>query len=141
MYHSMARIDRLEHWASLLERSDVTRVTPFRDVELLPPATREALRTSNSPLDIAYRDPVLRRAGLSSDRYGDGASFFELSSRQAHRVLCSCGYFGPVRGTEVARRVRAIAARARLRQWAGEAVPSFARWLIPAGTPLAGHSG
>ena len=127
--YEMSRSDRLERWALVLERSESEYVAPFRDVELVPPADRPALRMANSPVEIAHRDPVLQRAGLSGDRYGDGAEFFGLTRRQAHRVLCSCGYFGSVRGTDVAQRVRAIASRQRLRAWLGDAVPSFARWI------------
>lgn len=129
MIEPMSRYDRLERWASVLEGSAMP-LTPFRDVELLPVQQRVELRTSNSPLALAYDDPVLRRAGLASDRFGDGAAFFGLSRFQAHRVLCSCGYVGTMRATEVARRVRAIAARERLRRlWPVNPLPALARWL------------
>src|SRR6266513_1300922 len=128
----MSRYDRLERWATLLERSPASGLTPFRDVEFLSSAARTGLQTANSPLAFAYADPVLRRAGLGSDRFGDGAVFFGLSRYQAHRVLCSCGYVGTMRATEVARRIRAIAARERLRRlWSERLRPAFARWLFP----------
>ena len=126
----MSRYDRLERWASLLEGSPSSRLTPFRDVEFLPAAERAELQVANSPLAIAYADPVLRRAGLGSDRFGDGAAFFGLSRFQAHRVLCSCGYIGTMRAAEVARRVRGIAARERLRRlWPEIVRPAFAHWV------------
>src|ERR1700760_4637255 len=114
MLTGMSRDERLERWAVLLERADIEKVKPFRDVEFFAPLTRDALRKKGSALDIAFCDPMLRRDGLESDRYGDGAAFFGLSTHQAHRVLCSCGYFRTVRGSEVARRIRAIATRARM---------------------------
>jgi len=79
---------------------------------------------------VAYRDPLLRQSGLGSDRFGDGIDFFGLSRRQAHRVMCSCGYLGTMRATEVARRIRKLAApeRRRARLWPGNPVPAFARW-------------
>ena len=102
---------------------------------MVPAAARAALQTANSPLAIAWADPILRRAGLDSDRFGDGSAFFGLSRFQAHRVLCSCGYVGPMRAAEVARRIRAIAARERLRRlWPEKLRPAFARWL-PAWQP------
>ena len=131
MIQTMSRQDRLERWAILLEREGVT-LAPFRDVEFLPESERAAQRIANSPLALACADPVLRRAGLSSDRFGEGTEFFELSRYQAHRVLCSCGYIGVMRGTEVARRIRAIAARERLRRlWPANPLPALARWLLP----------
>lgn len=130
MIDAMTRHDRLERWATVLERSAPQNLTPFRDVEFMPAALRTELQAANSPLAIAYQDPVLRRAGLESDRFGDGAAFFGLSRYQAHRVLCSCGYFGAMRATEVARRIRGLAARERLRGlWPSNPLTAFARWL------------
>ena len=54
---------------------------------------------------------MLRRAGLGSDRFGDGETFFGLSRDQSHRILCSCGYFGAMRAIDVADRIRSVAAR------------------------------
>jgi hypothetical protein len=130
MDYAMSRRDRLERWATVLENSESSNLTPFRDVEFLPPPARAILRAANSPLALAYEDPALRRAGLGSDRFGDGAAFFGLSRYQAHRVLCSCGYFGTMRAAEVARRIRWLAARERLREvLVKNPVPAFARWL------------
>ena len=135
MEYSMTRRDRLERWAVVLEDAKLANLTPFRDVELLPPGEREGLRAANSPLSLAYNDPALRRAGLGSDRFGDGAAFFGLSRHQAHRVLCSCGYFGTMRAGEVARRIRALAARERLRELlSNNPLPAFARRVF-AGRP------
>ena len=131
MIETMSRQDRLERWAMLLEREGVA-LAPFRDVEFLQEGERALLRNANSPLSVAYADPVLRRAGLPTDRFGDGVEFFGLSRYQAHRVLCSCGYIGVMRGTEVARRIRAIAARERLRRlWPANPLPALACWLLP----------
>ena len=127
---SMSRYDRLERWATLLERAPASSLRPFCGVEFLPAAERGELQTANSPLAVAYADPVLRRAGLDSDRFGDGSAFFGLTWFQAHRVLCSCGYISPMRSAEVARRIRRIAARERLRRlWPEVVRPAFARWL------------
>ena len=130
MLETMSRCERLERWASVLDAVETPVLSPFREVEFLSDDARRDLRVANSPLAIAYRDPVLRRAGLSGERYGEGAAFFGLSRFQAHRVLCSCGYFGPMRATEVARRLRAIAARERLRRLLPSLnpLPVLARW-------------
>ena len=126
----MSRRDRLERWATLLESAPASRLRPFCGVEFLPAAESAELQVTNSPLAIAYSDTMLRRAGLGSDRFGDGAAFFGLTRFQAHRVLCSCGYIGTMRAAEVARRIRGIAARERLRRlWPEIVRPAFARWL------------
>jgi hypothetical protein len=141
MSETMSRNMRLERWAMLLARSEM-RLTPFRDVEFMSATALEALRVPNSPLEIAWRDPVLRRAGLGSDRFADGTAFFRLSRFQAHRVLCSCGYVGHMRPTEVARRVRAIALRERLFNWRpGNPLPALARHFGATAGPLAGQRG
>ncbi|MGE5271349.1 MAG: hypothetical protein ACM3JG_16935 [Thiohalocapsa sp.] len=130
MTETMSRYDRLQRWADVLQQRTALNLTPFRDVEWLPRSERDGVRTANSPLALAYQDPVLRRAGLESDRFGDGAAFFGLSRGQAHRILCSCGYFGTMRSTEVARRIRSLAARERLRLlWPDRLQPALARWL------------
>src|SRR4051794_11483299 len=130
MNQAMSRREKLERWAEVLEQLPAERLTPFRDVEFLRPAARLGLQTANSPLAAAYQDPVLRRAGLPSDRFGDGGEFFELSTHQAHRILCSCGYFGVMRASEVARRVRSLAMRQRLKDFFSESpLPAIARWL------------
>lgn len=142
MTEAMSRDERLDRWAVLLEQSEMANLTPFRDVEFMGAAARGELRTSNSPLEVAWRDPVLRRAGLASDRFGDGEAFFGLSRYQAHRVLCSCGYFGRMRAREVARRVRGIAMRERLLRWRpANPLPAFARRLAAAFRPLASQRG
>lgn len=135
MDYGMSRLERLERWATLMEEADGRPLTPLLDIEFVAPSERPVLRSSSSPLALAYEDPVLRREGLGSDRFGDGSDFFGLSTRQAHRVLCSCGYLGTMRGTEVARRIRLIAARERLRQrlrgaWGTNPLPAFGRWFV-----------
>lgn len=143
MTNTMTRSERLERWADVLEQAAPTVLQPFRDVEFLAPGVRAELRQANSPLEIAYRDPVLRREGLDGDRFGAGARFFGLSSYQAHRLLCGCHYLGKMQADEVARRIRAIAWRRRLRErlTAGNPLPAFARWLAGYFAPTAQQGG
>ena len=118
---------RLQRFATVLAQHDGV-VTLFSRIEYMPEQERRPLRVDNSPLEIAYRDPLLRAQGLASDRLGDGIAFFDLSSGEAHRLLCDCHYAGWVTGGMVAERSRSIADRvsfgemctklgARLRQW------------------------
>lgn len=86
----MTRQERLERWISLLERDPTLRLNSLGEIEYKPPAERALVREDNSPLTIAYADPILRADGLASDRLGDAMRYFELSDGQAHYALCSC---------------------------------------------------
>ena len=120
---------RLERLAKLLAQHDGP-VRLLSRIEYLPEHERLPLRVDNSPLEIAYRDPLLRAQGLASDRLGDGIAFFDLSPGEAHYLLCDCHYTGSVTGEMLAERARSIAGRisfgemytklrAGLRQWFG----------------------
>jgi hypothetical protein len=120
---------RLERFATVIARHNGP-VTLFSRIEYLPEHELAPLQVDNSPLEIAYRDPVLRAQGLASDRLGDGIAFFDLSPGEAHCLLCDCHYTGMVTGDMLAARSRLIAdrmsfgemytkLRSRLRQWFG----------------------
>jgi len=64
------------------------------------------LRGDDTPLALAYADPILREQGLTGDRLGDIMSFFELSHRDAHYLLCDCHFHGTMTSRSVAARVR-----------------------------------
>lgn len=85
------RRERLERLATVLE-SHRGPVRLFRQLEFMSSAERESLRGDSSPLAIAFSDPVLRSQGLKGDTYGDAIEFFNLSSSEAHHLLCDCHY-------------------------------------------------
>ena len=130
MTHAMSRTERLERWATALDRCEEGRLAPFRDLEYLAGVSLAGLSQENSPLAVAYADPLLRRAGLDSDRYGDGARFFGLSRAEAHEILCSCGYAGTMWAGEVAHRIRQLGAARARRVWRPvNPWPALARWF------------
>jgi hypothetical protein len=86
----LTRQERLERWIELLERDPRRRLNSLGEIEFKPPAERVLIREDNSPLTVAYDDPVLRADGLASDRLGDVMRYFALSDGQAHYALCSC---------------------------------------------------
>ncbi len=90
MATAMTRLERLERWAEILERDPERRLRTLEEMEFVPRDERPLMRADNSPLTVAFQDPILREEGLASDRLGDAMAFFELSERQAHRLLCSC---------------------------------------------------
>lgn len=117
---SMSRRERLERWAEVLGREPSRRLRSLGEIEFKTKEERHVMRSDNSPLTVAFHDPILRAEGLASDRLGDAVSFFELSDGQAHRLLCSCMNGWSMLAGTTARRVQRIAnPNIRLRVAAG----------------------
>jgi len=102
----LARGERLTRWADALDAQAGRPLRALEDVEYVSPAVRRDMRKEDSPLAVAYADPVLRADGLAGDRLGDAMDYFGLSERQAHWLLCDCHYGGRMTASEVAARVR-----------------------------------
>jgi hypothetical protein len=111
----MSRRERLERWATVLERYE-GRLRALMRIEYLSQQERIDLRGEDTPLTVAYRDPVLRAEGLTSDRLGSAMAFFHLSERAAHHLLCDCHYQGTITAAGVAAQVRSLANRVTLRE-------------------------
>jgi len=112
----MSRRERLERWATVLERYQGS-LRPLLGIEYLPEREYALARGTATPLTVAYQDSLLREEGLMSDRVGDAISFFDLTKGQAHYLLCDCRYYGSMTRAEVAARVRSIANRVTLREF------------------------
>lgn len=112
----MSRRERLERWATILERYEGRRLRPLMRVEFLPEQERMLLRGDDTPLTVAYQDPILRDEGLAGDRFGDALKFFDLTEREAHYLLCDCHYYGTMTPAGVAARVRSMAQRVTFRE-------------------------
>jgi hypothetical protein len=113
--------ERLERWADALAAQPARRLKSLGEIEFTPKAERPLLRADNSPITVAFEDPVLRTAGLQGDRLGDAMTFFGLSERQAHRLLCSCMNGWSMESGATARKVHRLAnpnIRARVMAWA-----------------------
>lgn len=106
---AMSRRERLERWAELLDAVAPRRLPSLYEVESLPWAQRAAARANGSALSVAFADPVLREAGLRSDQFGDAATFFELSERDLHRLLCFCLNGRSIAADQLAANVRRMA--------------------------------
>ncbi|CAA7623774.1 hypothetical protein [Magnetospirillum sp. UT-4] len=102
----LTRTERLTRWADLLDAQAARPLRALEDVEYVSPAVRRDLRKDESPLAVAFADPLLRTDGLPSDRLGDAMAYFGLTERQAHWLLCDCHYGGRMTASEVAARVR-----------------------------------
>ncbi|HEY8383695.1 MAG TPA: hypothetical protein VIL09_16260 [Microvirga sp.] len=88
--HRMTRAERLQRWIEILERDPTRRLAAIPEIEYMLPVDRPLARADNSPLSLAYEDPVLREEGLTGDRLGDAMNFFELNESEAHHAFCSC---------------------------------------------------
>jgi hypothetical protein len=105
----LSRRERLERWAEVLERQPKRRLRSLGEIEFTPEDKRSELRSDESPITVAFEDPVLRAAGLRSDKLGDAVEFFDLSDRAAHRLLCSCMNGWSMEAGTTARKVRRLA--------------------------------
>ena len=104
---TMSRSARLERWAELLEQNPDRRLSTLHQTEYQSANARAFMRGDNSPLTVAFEDPVLRSAGLKNDSYGEAKRFFEMSDRQLHEVICYCHFGATVKATTAARHIRA----------------------------------
>jgi hypothetical protein len=104
----MSRSERLERWAELLERQSDRRLNTFYETEYQTRIQRDTLRCDDSPISVAFDDPLLRAAGLKDDSYGEAKRFFELSDWELHRVVCYCHHGAVMSAETAARSVRAI---------------------------------
>jgi len=105
----LSRQERLERWAEVLGRQPERRLRSLGEIEFTPEDKRPELRSDESPITVAFEDPVLRAAGLRSDKLGDAIEFFDLSDRAAHRLFCSCMNGWSMEAGATARKVRRLA--------------------------------
>ena len=104
----MSRDERRRRWIELLEANPNTQYRSLHEIELLSPSQRRDCRADNSPLSLAFADPVLRSAGLQSERVGHCTDFFELSDEQMHHAFCSCHVGLSLSGMQAAHRLRRL---------------------------------
>ena len=107
----MSRDERLARWVEVLERDPKRILRPLHGIEYRKPEERRAIRADNSPLTVAYEDPVLRSEGLGSDQLGDAIDFFQLSDHEAHTAFCSCHLGSSFKASHAATRVKALIKR------------------------------
>ena len=89
---AMSRGERLERWAQLLEREPYRRLAAFYQTEYQTRDARGLMRSPDSPISVAFEDPVLRAEGLLGDSYDQAKRFFGVTDRQLHDIVCYCHY-------------------------------------------------
>lgn len=107
----LTRDQRLERWAVALERLGDAPLRTLRETEHKHHYKRLLMREDNSPLTVAYDEPILRSAGLQDDTFGEARYFFGLSDWDLHNILCYCHSGATVRASDAASRVRAVRAQ------------------------------
>src|SRR5687767_7614700 len=105
---TMPRELRLSRWMELLQAASERKLRSLHEIEHLHRLQQRECRADNSPLTVAYEDPLLRSGGLRGDRVGDCTDFFELSDRQMHRAFCSCHVGISLTGAQAAERLRHV---------------------------------
>jgi hypothetical protein len=92
----------------LLELSPHRRLATLYQTEHQPTSVLSLLRSDNSPISVAFEDPILRAAGLENDTYGQAKKFFSLTDGELHNVLCYCHFGATVSAATAAHYVRGI---------------------------------
>jgi len=109
----LSKEELLERWALALEKRKGAHLRTLRETEYKPVMEQLALRQENSPLSVAFDDPVLRSAGLKDHTFGEVARFFGLSHEQLHDVVCYCHFGETVVAEVVAACVRRLSGHSR----------------------------
>ena len=88
---SLTRRERVERWIEVLNRDPGRALKTLQAIEHKPRDARRASRVDNSPLSVAFDDPILRADGLASDRLGDAAttSSFRTTRLTGHSARAS----------------------------------------------------
>lgn len=122
----MSRTARLERWVEVLTEQGGDLLTTLEGTEYKSVDERAVMRRDNSPLTVAYRDPVLRGAGLANDTYGEAKRFFGLSDHDLHYVVCHCHCGARMSGHAAADRVHALVPGG---SWLRNVIGALRRWL------------
>lgn len=105
----MSHRERLQRWAEVLQRHEGRQLRSLMGTEFVNREERAKMRIDNSPLTVAFDDPVLRSEGLKSDRFGDAITFFGITESDAHNLVCYCRHGRTMMAEAVARDVRTLA--------------------------------
>lgn len=123
---SLTRAERLERWVEVLRQYGGDMLTTLDGTEYRRPDERAAMRRNNSPITVAFHDPLLRGAGMRDDTYGEARRFFELSDHELHYVVCHCHCGARMSGHAAADRVRELVPGG---PWLRGLIGSLRRWL------------
>lgn len=106
---ALSQRERLKRWAEVLQRQEGRQLRSLMGTEFVSREERARMRIDNSPLTVAYEDPILRAAGLQGDKFGDAVGFFGLGENDVHNLVCYCRHGRTMMAEAVARDVRTLA--------------------------------
>lgn len=106
---SMTHRERLQRWAEVLQRHEGRQLRSLMGTEFVSRDERAKMRIDNSPLTVAFEDPILRAEGLKSDKFGDAVEFFGIGENDTHNLVCYCRHGRTMMAEAVARDVRTLA--------------------------------
>lgn len=106
---TMSREQRLQRWAELLRAQPGRMLSTLHGTEYQPAEVRNGMREDDSPISVAFADPVLRLQGLKDDTYGEAKRFFDLKDREMHHILCYCHLGASMTAEAAAARITSIA--------------------------------
>lgn len=106
---TLTQRERLKRWAEVLQRQEGRQLRSLMGTEFVSREERARMRIDNSPLTVAYEDPILRTAGLPGDKFGDAVTFFGLGENDVHNLVCYCRHGRTMMAEAVARDVRTLA--------------------------------
>ncbi|KQZ80923.1 hypothetical protein ASD64_10810 [Mesorhizobium sp. Root157] len=104
------RTQRLNRWSDLLDCQPARLLTALTGTEYRATLERDAMRSDNSPISVAFEDKLLRDQGLQDDTYGEAKRFFELTDNQLHEIVCYCHVGATMQASRAAASVRASVA-------------------------------
>ena len=102
----MTRNQRLERWAELLEKNPDRALVALEGTEHLSRGARHVCRAADSPIRVAFDDPLLRGEGMQNDTYGEAKSFFQISDWRLHEIVCDCRTGSTMQASRAAHQVR-----------------------------------
>lgn len=102
----MSKREKLLRFAHIV-RASKEQFVIFSNIEFMTPGQLSMTYHPGSAFAAAAADPILKDAGLKSDRVSEAARFFDLTREELHEFSCDCG--GLVSNEEMARRIERIA--------------------------------
>jgi hypothetical protein len=106
---TMSREQRLLRWAELLRADSERNLRTLHGTEYQTASVRDGMREDDSPISVAFADPVLRFQGMADDTYGEAKRFFDLTDRELHHILCHCHVGDTMSAGAAAARITTIA--------------------------------
>jgi hypothetical protein len=106
---TLSHRQRLQRWAEVLQRHEGRQLRSLMGTEFVSRDERVRMRVDNSPLTVAFEDPILRADGLKGDRFGDAIEFFGVAENDVHNLVCYCRHGRTMMAEAVARDVRTLA--------------------------------